>query len=449
MRHDSERERMTRPPAAVPPWLAGALRRGDCCDGADIGTAWRTHPSSPLLARPADAQEMIACVKAAADAGRTLVPGGALRRLGWGHAPERCDAVVSTQRLDRIIAYEPADMTLVAESGVTLAQLGELLGSQGQRLPIDPPFADRTTIGGLIATNVFGPLRAAQGAVRDLLLGVRVVLADGREIRAGGRVVKNVAGYDLMKLFTGSLGTLGIILEANLKVRPLPPTSRCGVRNGRDVAALLDAIDHLRGLPFTPAVARLLIGFGDAALGLTPYALALKVEGSEAEVHAQQNWLGSELGGGTIEWAERDRGDPLYVAARDAQAWGADDAAVAGLRIGLPVHGLRAALPQLVACAEPTDTTIRIAADLCQGCAFVRLRSDDAFALRAVIAAVRAVVARVGGFAILEEIPAALVGTLDPWEASLTPGALRLMRGIKHALDPDRRLSPGRFVGAI
>lgn len=449
MREHDVRDDMPRTPAAIPPWLTGALRRGELGDDEDIRIAWRTLQPPPILAYPTDAQEMIACVGAAAENGRTLVPAGALRRLGWGRAPERCDAVLSTQRLNQIIAYEPADMTLVAESGVTLAQMGELLGAQGQRLPIDPPFPDRTTIGGLIAANVFGPMRAAQGSIRDFLLGVRVVLADGREIRAGGRVVKNVAGYDLMKLFTGSLGTLGIMLEANLKVRPQPATSRCGVRNGGDLGWVLDAIEPLHRLPFTPAVARLLIGFADDALGIAPHALILRVEGSEAEVHAQQNWLGSELGGGAIAWAEGDRNDLLYVAARDAQAWGVDDAAVAGLRIGLPLRGLGATLKQLVGYAEQAGTTARIAADLCQGSVFMRLRSADVATLPAAIAAVRAEVNKAGGFAILEETPAALAGTIDPWEDSLTPGALRLMQGIKQALDPDHRLSPGRFVGAI
>src|SRR4029077_2806891 len=122
----------------------------------------------------------------------------------------------------RVIAYEPDDMTVIAEAGLTLASLNGLTATRGQRLPADPPHPDRVTLGALVAAAHAGPLRLSEGTVRDLLIGVRFVGHDARPIHGGGRVVKNVAGYDLMKVMTGSFGTLGIITETTFKVRPIP-----------------------------------------------------------------------------------------------------------------------------------------------------------------------------------------------------------------------------------
>src|SRR5439155_13006439 len=134
-----------------------------------------------------------------------------------GAPPARLDAVLRLDRVARVIDHQPGDMTVTVEAGCPLATLAEVLGAAGQWLPLDPPRADATTVGGLVAADLSGPLRASQGRVRDLLLGVRVVGADGVLVSGGGRVVKNVAGYDLPKLHVGALGTLGVIVEATFK----------------------------------------------------------------------------------------------------------------------------------------------------------------------------------------------------------------------------------------
>jgi len=176
----------------------------------------------PYVALPTTIDELARCVAAAHAADLAVIPAGNGSQLHVGRAPTRYDLALSTQKLTRVLAHEAADMTVTVEAGITLAQLNALLASAGQRLPLDPPHPELTTIGGLIATDACGPLRLAHGKVRDLLIGVTVVLADGTPTHGGGRVVKNVAGYDLMKLFTGSFGTLGIVVEATFKLRPLP-----------------------------------------------------------------------------------------------------------------------------------------------------------------------------------------------------------------------------------
>ena len=178
------------------------------------------------VATPATRAALVECVREAGDAGAALVPLGLGAHRDLGHAPARYDLALSTRELAAIVDYAPADMTVTVESGVTLAALDVLLTSHGQWLPLDPPLPARTTVGGLLAADLSGPLRASQGRVRDYVLGIAMVTADGRETRAGGRVVKNVAGYDLMKLMVGSLGTLAVITEATLKVRPRPEVTR-------------------------------------------------------------------------------------------------------------------------------------------------------------------------------------------------------------------------------
>ena len=178
------------------------------------------HPR--CIVSPATVDELCRCVAAIDAADGALIAFGSGSRLGVGRRPRRYDVALSTRRLQRVLAHEAADMTVSVEAGVTVAELNAVLGEAGQHLPLDPPHPELTTIGGLIATDASGPLRLSHGKVRDLLIGIRVVLADGTLVKGGGRVVKNVAGYDLMKLFTGSYGTLGVIVEATFKVRPLP-----------------------------------------------------------------------------------------------------------------------------------------------------------------------------------------------------------------------------------
>src|SRR5262245_9212476 len=171
---------------------------------------------------PRSIADAAAAIRTASTTGMALIPAGNATHLDVGHPPRRYDAALCTRRLDRILAHDAADMTVTAEAGMTLSALAGVLASQRQWLPLDPACQNDMTIGGLIAADRSGPLRFAYGKVRDWLIGVRVVTADGQVIRGGGRVVKNVAGYDLPKLFAGSFGSLGLVVEATFKVRPLP-----------------------------------------------------------------------------------------------------------------------------------------------------------------------------------------------------------------------------------
>jgi len=175
---------------------------------------------------PDTPEQLAAALERASEAHQSIVIRGAGTKLNWGRPAQRIDAWLSTRRLSRVLAHQHGDLTATIEAGATLSELNDALARHGQCLPLDPPFADRATIGGILATNDSGPLRHRFGTPRDLVIGVQLATTDGRLAKAGGQVVKNVAGYDLSKLICGSFGSLAAIVSATFKLTPLPAASR-------------------------------------------------------------------------------------------------------------------------------------------------------------------------------------------------------------------------------
>src|SRR5581483_1573581 len=226
--------RGVRPRRARQPAQAVPRRQGLCRDARSAAAGGRMTAASASgddavagvaprrVVRPASVDEVRAAVREAGARHDCLVALGRGGHRDLGGPPSRLDLVVRLDALDRIVDHQAGDMTVTVEAGCPLAAVQSVLAGAGQWLPLDPPRPDATTIGGLVAADLSGPLRASQGTVRDLLLGIAVVGADGALVRGGGRVVKNVAGYDLPKLHVGAFGTLGIVVEATFKVRPRP-----------------------------------------------------------------------------------------------------------------------------------------------------------------------------------------------------------------------------------
>lgn len=171
---------------------------------------------------PTSVQDMQDVLQFATKQGLSIMPAGAGTKLGIGNLPQKVDVVLATTHLNSVIEYEPADLTVTVEAGIRLADLQTELARHRQYLVLDPPYADRCTIGGIVSANVSGSLRLRHGTARNQVLGLRVVRADGTVVKSGGKVVKNVAGYDLNKLYIGAFGTLGIITEVTLKLSPIP-----------------------------------------------------------------------------------------------------------------------------------------------------------------------------------------------------------------------------------
>lgn len=209
----------------------------------------RETPGSP---------EALAAILAAANSdGRAVAPIGGGTQLALGMPPRTVDIALDTTGLDRVVEYEPADLTVTVEAGMRFDALQKLLGEQGQFLALDPPAVEGATIGGLIATNASGPLRFSSGTARDLVIGCRVANADGVLTRAGGRVVKNVAGYDLDKLYIGSLGVLGVLVELSFKLAPLPPATGSVVGAFGSALGAREALREVVRSPLTPLAVEL------------------------------------------------------------------------------------------------------------------------------------------------------------------------------------------------
>src|ERR1700719_114810 len=175
-----------------------------------------------LVVEPGNEQELANVLKLANAAGLAVIPRGGGSKLEWGNRPARADVIVSTARLNRVIEHAWADLTVNVEAGCTIGKLQETLAKHRQRLALDALWPERATVGGVLSTNDSGALRLRFGSLRDLVIGVTLALADGTVASSGGKVVKNVAGYDLSKLATGALGTLGVITRAVFRVHPLP-----------------------------------------------------------------------------------------------------------------------------------------------------------------------------------------------------------------------------------
>jgi glycolate oxidase FAD binding subunit len=179
-----------------------------------------------LVVEPGSEQELAKVLKLANGAGLAVIPRGGATKLEWGNRPARADVILSTARLNRVIEHPWADLTVSVEAGCTLAKLQETVAKHRQRLALDTLWAERATVGGALSTNDSGALRLRFGSLRDLVIGVTVALADGTVASSGGKVVKNVAGYDLPKLVTGAFGTLGVITRAIFRLHPLPKETR-------------------------------------------------------------------------------------------------------------------------------------------------------------------------------------------------------------------------------
>lgn len=247
--------------------------------------------------RPATAAELGEVVRAAAAKGEGIYPVGGRTTIDVGLPPAKPGVAVDTTALDQVVDYPARDMTITVGAGITVAKLQEVLAGEGQWLPVDVPDPDRATLGGAVALNKSGPRRLGYGTLRDYVIGIRFVTDEGREVSAGGRVVKNVAGYDLMKLQAGAAGTLGVITQLTLKVRPRPEASALVVARFGSGAFIPDLLDRLHASAGRPVAVQLLNPAAARAAGLDGpgFAVAAGFEEKAATVGWQVDALLAEL----------------------------------------------------------------------------------------------------------------------------------------------------------
>jgi glycolate oxidase FAD binding subunit len=403
------------------------------------------------VVEPATLDEAAAIIAAAARDGRRLAFAGGGTELGLGAAPEALDVLVRTTALDRVVEHAPLDQIVTVECGVRLGDLQARLARHGQMLALDPPWAERATVGGVLATAAFGPRRARYGSGRDLVIGMSIVRADGVRARAGGKVVKNVAGFDLPKLMTGSLGTLAFIATATFRLHPLPEATATVLFPGCDAAGVLRVVAAARDAQLEPDAVVVLDREPGGAAGGGDLDLGVRFAGWERAVAQQRERLaglarGLELAADVLDaegaasfWARHEAAREAPAAFRAKVALLPADPAAADV-----MARLRAPLAAPRAVRYPTLGLALIA-----GSAAGDGPDDGAAIADAVAEARRLAVAR-GGSLVVHDAPPAVRARVDVWGAPPPErSALPLMRAVKARLDPDRLLAPGRFVGGI
>ncbi|HYL69539.1 MAG TPA: FAD-binding oxidoreductase [Candidatus Limnocylindria bacterium] len=380
---------------------------------------------------PGNERELAAVLRLANEEGLVVIPRGSGTKLGWGNLPARADLLLSTARLDKIIEHVWADLTVTVEAGCTWHELQESLSRHGQRLALDPLWPGRATVGGILSTNDSGALRLRFGSLRDLIIGVTIALPDGTLASSGGKVVKNVAGYDLPKLITGAFGTLGVITRAIFRLHPLPKIARTVSASMGNLDAAQRVLDAVQDSKLAHAAMQLRAA-GDAAAKVD-----VLFEGTETGLAAQETHLKKLL-------------EPMVVTEAPASVWnarqelwfGSDSAVIAKFSL-LPV-GIANGMETVRRVASINQVRWKAIAQA-TGIGWLRLDGSPDH-LRAVLRELRTELELGGGSLVILHRPAEMAA-FESWGNA--GDALPLMRAVKQQFDMKSTLNPGRFVGGI
>ena len=381
---------------------------------------------------PSTAEELSALLRDAGAQGRALVPVGGGTKACSFTPPD--GAWLSVKRLPTTLAHFPGDLVATLPAGARLRDVNDALAKAGQWLPLDPPFSDRATIGGIVAANDSGPRRHRYGAPRDLIIGIDMTLADGQGVKAGGRVVKNVAGYDLSRLLCGSFGSLAVITSATFKLAPVAPASATVVAPLSDAGRLAPLLQDLAESPFTPSAveidtppARLLLRFE------TTPASARHMAAAASAICARHGAEPATLEGSAEAeaWTDVEGG-----------VWSGDGAVV---KLAVPPTEVAPALDEVQESSARESVDWHASGRAALGVLFVRLDGDSS-ALGRLIAEWRGAAARRHGSLVVQRLRPALTG-IGRWGE--VGDALKMMRSVKARFDPRGILSPGLGPGGL
>ncbi len=402
----------------------------------------------PLRAlAPASIEELAAVVKACNEAGEAVVVFGGGTLQGIGFSPARYNIAISTARLDKVLEYEFRDLTISVECGRSVERLNATLAERGQFVPLDAPSPGLSSVGGLLASGWSGPRRATFGRPRDFVIGSTVVLADGTVAKAGGMVVKNVTGYDMSKLWCGSLGTLAVLARANFKTLPLPETTRVAL------AALPErtrrrAVEHVAALDVEPSVAIALHGFPEAGgRDGQEGRLFLMFEGSHTLVDRATRDLRSAIGAaGVPETTLLDGTAATSAFARLLDAYGArlGERSLTYRSCGLPGEAL-SRCDALAHAATRHELHAESLLDILGGDAYVRVSTKLTAEFAAAVERLDASLGTSSPTYTIFNAPEMLRDGLKMWGNEMTSPATQ--RDIKHRFDPKATFAPGRFAG--
>lgn len=408
---------------------------------------------------PPSGEQVAAVLHYAAERDLAVIPCRNATKLNTGNAPQRYDVAVSLKEMNQVWHYEPDDLTISVEPGMKFGDFEHFVGRHRLWLPLDPRGGSKASLGGILATNSAGPLRLHYGAPRDIVLGMKIATTEGKIIKTGGRVVKNVAGYDLGKLLVGSYGTLGVIVEASLKLFPLPServtfsmrTGTLGIARDLHSNILHSPLDPLRMLLLDPRAATLVRAGTPQTTEMREHELWLEAGGSKRVIERCERDLEGMSRGAGVPITRLDAGDAdlLWARISDLQPWLAElHPQVVILKATLPISGAEEFLSH--AQQEAESEKVGLAGFAQVGVGIVHLcilepRGVAGFA--GLVRRLRKAAEDLGGALVVESCPFDLKSRVDVW--GVTGDDLDAMRKLKAVWDPKSILAPGRFVGGL
>jgi glycolate oxidase FAD binding subunit len=412
-----------------------------------------------LVATPQDRSQLAEIITSAAAGDKAVAAVGAGSKISCGGIARRIDLAISTRSIDRVIDYAVSDLTITVEAGIAIKTLRDMLTQQGQMLPLDVPFAGTATLGGTLAANLNGPRRLGYGAWRDIVIGLEFVTAEGKVARAGGKVVKNVAGYDIPKLHIGAFGTLGVITEVSLKVFPLAPASATFVFGYASAEEAGRAAQSIRGSQLFPQALQLLDRGAAEIAGLSgpfacPYSVVALFAGPSVVIKRAQQDLPTLLKHSSALAEQQVRDD------KEVHLWNALSELTAtflsqrsggvAVKASLPLNQVASYCIAAESAARHADVSSAISVQAGVGIAYLYLWSQRESGSPLLMRLAEDSVSRaeqMSGRAYVEWFPPQFDGRMNPW--GTLGGDFVLMRQIKEALDPKGIFNPGRFYGGI
>ena len=454
--------------------------------GAEALPGYAIDGQTPRAAvQPADRAAVSSVMEWAAAQDAAVAPRGGGTMSGLGNVPARLDLALDLRKCSRVLDFQPDDLTVTVEAGMTLDVLHAELAQGRKHLPLEAPHPARATIGGILSTNCTGPRRFAYGLPRDWLIGIAVVSPGGGESKAGGRVVKNVTGYDLNKLYTGSLGTLGVIVEASFKLTPVP-------RHSKTLIACFQSASGTADAPVGAAQALVNQGYAPQGIQVLDQAAARRIavpiiqdmmrgtdpgpwlvlgfyEGRDEGVVQQRSSVGADLMGslGALEVVQAGPADTdALLAETTALGWERETPPYLSIKINVPPSAVpvlvmeatqplpsgRAPAPAIV--ADPGFGTIKLMwwpdGDQDPQRPSENAGGPDSTGLREILETIRDLTHQAGGTGVVEQCPLPVKRGIDVWDGSAYGDReVQLMRQIKEKFDPTGILNPGRFLGGI
>ncbi len=404
------------------------------------------------VALPESVEQIQKLLAFATDRGLSVIPAGSGTKLGIGNPPQKVDLVLSTRRLNSMIEYEPADLTVTVQAGMPLANLQVQLSENGQFLPLDPAYASLATVGGIAATNASGSLRLRHGTPRNQVLGMRVVQSGGAVVKSGGKVVKNVSGYDLNKLYIGSFGTLGIITELSLKLSPLAENGITMLLRFKRFEDATKTASDITSSQLLPSYLNLFINGVPDTRVLEP-SLVVGLDAHPKAIAWQRNqvqWMAKQSGVIGVEIIQERQAAKLAEAMRTFTQTNPSQQIIV-CKVNLRMSDIEEYIGVALEVTSALACSVRVMGLMGTGQVYFVFSeiagTVEPTMIASTLAELRKHASNVGGNLILETAPVEVKRDIDVW--GTVGSSSEIMKKIKAQFDPSKLLNPGRFTDGI